>query len=139
LQVLIVPGMFSAFGTFLRRLLFLGRPKELDGAARFDGRNRLQTYWYVRLSLAKPASFALGVLDGPVVLERPAVGAGGEHRPAEGDAVLPGSSARARLSSDQTARDTWSSHHPEPNTDTPRSAHGGASNNDPTLREGHEP
>jgi multiple sugar transport system permease protein len=62
LQALIVPGMFSAFGTFLLRQFFLGLPKELDEAAKLDGCNPLQTYWYVLLPLAKPGLIALAVM-----------------------------------------------------------------------------
>ncbi len=40
LPALIVPGLFSAFGTFLLRQFFLGLPVELDEAARLDGANR---------------------------------------------------------------------------------------------------
>jgi multiple sugar transport system permease protein len=61
LQALIVPGMFSAFGTFLLRQFFLGLPKELDEAARIDGANHLQIYWKVILPLAKPALIALAI------------------------------------------------------------------------------
>lgn len=61
LQALIVPGMFSAFGTFLLRQFFLGLPKELDEAARIDGANHLQIYWEVILPLAKPALIALAI------------------------------------------------------------------------------
>lgn len=61
LQALIVPGMFSAFGTFLLRQFFLGMPKELDEAAKIDGANHLQIYWMVILPLAKPALVALAI------------------------------------------------------------------------------
>lgn len=61
LQALIVPGMFSAFGTFLLRQFFLGLPMELDEAAKIDGANHLQIYWKVILPLAKPALIALAI------------------------------------------------------------------------------
>ncbi|SRR5579885_1403804 len=61
LQALIVPGLFSAFGTFLLRQFFLGLPKELDEAAKIDGANHLQIYWRVILPLAKPALTALAI------------------------------------------------------------------------------
>jgi multiple sugar transport system permease protein len=61
LQALIVPGMFSAFGTFLLRQYFLGLPRELDEAAKIDGANHLQIYWKVILPLAKPALIALAI------------------------------------------------------------------------------
>ncbi|HLZ62892.1 MAG TPA: carbohydrate ABC transporter permease [Ktedonosporobacter sp.] len=61
LQALIVPGMFSAFGTFLLRQFFLSLPKELDEAARLDGANHFQIYWRVILPLAKPALISLAI------------------------------------------------------------------------------
>jgi multiple sugar transport system permease protein len=61
-QALIVPGMFSAFGTFLLRQFFLGLPADVEEAARIDGANPLQTFWYVVLPLAKPGLLALGLL-----------------------------------------------------------------------------
>lgn len=62
LPALIVPGMFSAFGTFLLRQFFLGLPKELDEAAKLDGCNPLQIYWHVLLPLARPGLVALAVI-----------------------------------------------------------------------------
>jgi multiple sugar transport system permease protein len=62
LQALIVPGMFSAFGTFLLRQFFLGLPRELDEAAKLDGASPLRIYWSVMLPLAKPGLLALGIL-----------------------------------------------------------------------------
>jgi multiple sugar transport system permease protein len=38
--VLIVPGLFAAYGTFMLRQFFLGIPKELDEAAMMDGCTR---------------------------------------------------------------------------------------------------
>lgn len=61
LQAVIVPGLFSAFGTFLLRQFFMGVPKELEEAARLDGCNHFQIYWYVMLPLAKPGLIALGI------------------------------------------------------------------------------
>ncbi len=61
LQALIVPGLFSAFGTFLLRQFFLSLPRELDEAAKLDGANHLQIYWRVILPLAKPALIALAI------------------------------------------------------------------------------
>jgi len=59
---LFLPGMFSAFGTFLLRQFFMGLPPELREAARIDGANPLRIYWSVMLPLAKPGLAALGVL-----------------------------------------------------------------------------
>jgi multiple sugar transport system permease protein len=62
LPALIVPGLFSAFGTFLLRQFFLGLPAELDEAARLDGANPLRIWWSVLLPLARPGLVALGIL-----------------------------------------------------------------------------
>jgi multiple sugar transport system permease protein len=59
---LIVPGLFSAFGTFLLRQFFLGLPVELDEAARLDGANPLRIWWSVAMPLARPGLVALGIL-----------------------------------------------------------------------------
>lgn len=61
LQAVIVPGLFSAFGTFLLRQFFMGLPKELEEAARLDGCNHFQIYWKIILPLAKPGLIALGI------------------------------------------------------------------------------
>jgi multiple sugar transport system permease protein len=52
---LIVPSFFgSAFFIFLIRQYMRTFPKELDDAARMDGCNYLQTYWYIILPLCMP-------------------------------------------------------------------------------------
>ena len=61
LQALIVPGIFSAFGTFLMRQFFLSMPAELEEAARIDGANPWQTFWRIMVQLAKPGIIALVV------------------------------------------------------------------------------
>lgn len=61
LQAIIVPGLFSAFGTFLLRQFFMGLPKELEEAARLDGCNHFQIFWKIMLPLAKPGLIALGI------------------------------------------------------------------------------
>jgi len=59
---LALPGIFSAFGTFLMRQFFLQLPAELDDAARLDGCNPFQVWWRVMLPLAKNGMLALGIL-----------------------------------------------------------------------------
>lgn len=59
---IILPGIFSAFGTFLMRQFFLGLPRELEEAARLDGANPLQTLLRVVLPLAWPALSALIII-----------------------------------------------------------------------------
>jgi multiple sugar transport system permease protein len=60
-QALILPGAFTAFGTFLMRQFFLTIPYELEDASRIDGCNRLGIYWHVILPLSKSAFATLGV------------------------------------------------------------------------------
>lgn len=62
LQALVVPGMFSAFGTFLLRQFFMGLPTELEEAARLDGANPFTVFWRIALPLARPGLLALGIL-----------------------------------------------------------------------------
>jgi len=62
IQALIVPGMFSAFGTFLMRQFFLSIPVEIEEAARLDGANPWQVFRHVSAPLAKPGMIALSIL-----------------------------------------------------------------------------
>lgn len=62
LTALIVPGLTSAFGTFLLRQFFLSLPKELEEAAKIDGCNHFQIYYRILLPLAKPGLIALAIL-----------------------------------------------------------------------------
>ena len=62
LQALILPGMFSAFGTFLLRQFFLTLPREMEEAARLDGANPLQIFWHIALPLVRPGLLALTIL-----------------------------------------------------------------------------
>jgi multiple sugar transport system permease protein len=59
---LALPGMFSAFGTFLMRQFFLQLPVDLEEAARLDGANPWQIYWRIMLPLSAPGMLALGLL-----------------------------------------------------------------------------
>ncbi|WP_205091514.1 carbohydrate ABC transporter permease [Thalassobacillus pellis] len=61
LQALIMPGLFSAFGTFLMRQFFMSLPKELEESARIDGCNHFQIFWRIMLPLAKPGLIALSI------------------------------------------------------------------------------
>lgn len=58
---LILPGLFSAYGTFMLRQFFLSIPKELEEAAIIDGANFWQIYWRVILPLSKPALATLSI------------------------------------------------------------------------------
>jgi multiple sugar transport system permease protein len=58
---LIVPGIASAFGTFLLRQFFLTIPRELEEAAFIDGCSRFSVLWRIILPLAKPALATLAI------------------------------------------------------------------------------
>ncbi len=58
---LVLPGLFSAFGTFLMRTAFLGLPDELEEAARLDGANPWQVFWRVMLPLSRPTISVLAI------------------------------------------------------------------------------
>jgi multiple sugar transport system permease protein len=59
---LIVPGLCSAYGTFMLRQFFLTIPKDLEDAARIDGCGAWGVYWNVILPLSKPALAVLAIL-----------------------------------------------------------------------------
>ena len=61
-QALIMPAMFSAFGTFLLRQFFMTIPLELDEAARIDGASYFRIYASIIMPLSKTALVTLGVL-----------------------------------------------------------------------------
>lgn len=52
---LIIPGIFSPFGTFMLRQFFMSLPRELEEAARIDGASLVGIYWRITLPLSKPA------------------------------------------------------------------------------------
>lgn len=58
---LVLPGLFSAFGTFLMRTAFLAMPDELEEAARLDGANTWQIFWRIMLPLATPTMSVLAI------------------------------------------------------------------------------
>lgn len=60
-QALILPGIFSAFGTFLMRQFFLGLPVELEEAAKLDGAGHVRTFWSIMLPLARPGVITLAI------------------------------------------------------------------------------
>lgn len=64
LPALAIPGMFTAFGTFLLRQAFLALPHEYEESARIDGANRFRIFWHVMLPLVGPTLAALAVLTG---------------------------------------------------------------------------
>jgi len=58
---LILPGLFSAYGTFMLRQFFISLPTELEEAAIVDGAGPWQIYWKILLPLSKPALAALAI------------------------------------------------------------------------------
>lgn len=62
LWALILPGVFTVFGTFLLRQFFLTIPKDMTDAARVDGANELQIWWQIVLPMSKPALASLAIL-----------------------------------------------------------------------------
>jgi len=60
---LIVPGLFSAFGTFLLRQSFLTLPRDFEEAAIVDGANYLTIFWRIILPLSQPALATLAVFS----------------------------------------------------------------------------
>jgi multiple sugar transport system permease protein len=55
LHALIIPWIFTAYGTFLMRQFFGTLPKELEEAALIDGAGRFTTLWRIFVPLAGPA------------------------------------------------------------------------------------
>ncbi len=58
-QGVILPGLFSAYGTFLLRQFFMTIPRDLEDAARIDGAGRFGVYLRIILPLSGPALAAL--------------------------------------------------------------------------------
>ena len=58
---LIIPGLASAWGTFLFRQFFLTMPQELEDAAKIDGSSFFRIYTQIFMPLAKPVLATLGV------------------------------------------------------------------------------
>jgi len=54
-QALIIPGLFSAYGTFMLRQFFMGLPSDLEDAAKIDGSGYIGIWARVILPLSKPA------------------------------------------------------------------------------------
>ncbi len=61
LTALVLPSLFSAFGTFLMRQFFLKIPTELEEAARLDGSGTFKIFKDICLPLVKPGIVALTI------------------------------------------------------------------------------
>ena len=62
LWALILPSMFTVFGTFLMRQHFSTVPGEFAEAARIDGAGEWSIYWRIYLPMARPVLAALAIL-----------------------------------------------------------------------------
>ena len=51
----ILPGIFTAYGTFMLRQFFMTLPRDLEDAAKIDGCSLFGIYWRIILPLSKPA------------------------------------------------------------------------------------
>lgn len=60
---LIVPWIFTAYGTFLMRQFFMSIPKELEEAALMDGASRFRILWTIFVPLSKPAIATLAIFS----------------------------------------------------------------------------
>ncbi len=60
-KALIVPGLASAFGTFLLRQFFMTIPRELEEAAYIDGCSKWRALWHIILPLSRPALATLAI------------------------------------------------------------------------------
>jgi multiple sugar transport system permease protein len=58
---LIIPGMFSAFGTFLLRQFFLGLPRDLEEAGKIDGCSYFGIFARIYLPLSRSALVSLAI------------------------------------------------------------------------------
>jgi multiple sugar transport system permease protein len=59
---LVLPGFFSAFGTFMMRQFFLTLPNDVVEAARLDGASAIGIFWRIMLPLAAPGLQALAII-----------------------------------------------------------------------------
>ncbi len=62
-QALIIPAMFTAFGTFMMRQFMMGLPKGLEEAAEIDGAHLWKTFWSIIMPLSKPALITLSIFS----------------------------------------------------------------------------
>lgn len=63
LWAVILPGIFTVFGTFLVRQSFLALPAEYGEAARMDGAGEWRVFFHVYLPQIRPTLAALGIIS----------------------------------------------------------------------------
>jgi multiple sugar transport system permease protein len=54
-KAMVLPAIFTAYGTFMLRQFFLTLPRDLEDAAKIDGCSYLGIFWRIILPLSKPA------------------------------------------------------------------------------------
>ena len=59
-KAIIIPNIFSAYGTFLLRQFFMGIPTELEESIRIDGGGAYRCFWHIVLPLSKTALITFG-------------------------------------------------------------------------------
>lgn len=60
---LIVPWVFTAYGTFLMRQFFISIPSEIEEAALLDGASRFRILWTIFVPLSRPAIATLAIFS----------------------------------------------------------------------------
>lgn len=63
IPALFLPGLFSAFGTFLLRQFFMSIPMEVEEAAIIDGASRIKIFFTIILPLSKSALVSLSIFS----------------------------------------------------------------------------
>jgi len=63
LWALILPGVFTVFGTFLMRQAFVDLPADFGEAARLDGAGEFTIFWRIYLPLVRPMLAALAIIS----------------------------------------------------------------------------
>ncbi|GGI65326.1 carbohydrate ABC transporter permease [Enterococcus alcedinis] len=63
IPALFLPGLFSAFGTFLLRQFFMSIPTEVEEAAIIDGASRIKIFFTIILPLSKSALISLSIFS----------------------------------------------------------------------------
>ena len=54
-RALIIPSLFSAYGTFLLQQFFLSIPMDFEDAAKIDGASAWRVFWQIMVPLSRPA------------------------------------------------------------------------------------
>lgn len=60
-KAIIIPSMFSAYGTFMLRQFFMTLPRDLEDAAKIDGCSLFGIFWRIIVPLSKPAVATLTI------------------------------------------------------------------------------